>query len=183
VTLTQGADDLIVAGKDGRGLRVRFDRHADRFQHSIDFLDGNSACPWLTSDDECGTDPWPKSPPLQQGSVEDRGSARVALFLCMAGRGHWSLSIETRPELVALDFDVACRVPATPQWLGSRYRLVAAENPPPCCNVQILDDNGDCTIARSADALSIVWTGASQGDAAGRNWPATIRWRYRIAVA
>jgi len=172
----------MVVGNDGRGLRVRFERLADRFRHSIDFLQGDSASPWLASDDECGSDPWPSSPPLQQGSVEDRGRERVALLLGMAGRGHWSLSIETCTERVALEFDVACRVPARPARLGSRYRLVGAENPPPRCNLRILDENDDWTISRSAQAVSIDWSGHSLDNAVANCWPATIRWRYRIAV-
>ena len=182
MTLSQGADDLTVVGKDGRGLRVRFDRLADRFQHSIDFLDGHSVHAWLTSDDDCRSDPWPKSPPLQQGSIEERGQERVALFLGMAGRSHWSLSVETRPERVAIDFDVACRAPAAPTWLGSSYRLVAAENRPTHCNVRILNDNVGLTIMRSDQALSIVWTGRSLDSAVGQHWPATIRWRYRFEL-
>ncbi|MEQ8791856.1 MAG: hypothetical protein RIC55_36705 [Pirellulaceae bacterium] len=49
----------------------------------------------------------------------------MALLVGMAGRSHWSLSVEPRhdesPDLAGFLFDAACRFGGTPQTLGSRY--------------------------------------------------------------
>jgi hypothetical protein len=74
---------------------------------------------------------WPVSPPLQELHVESRDERDVALLVGRAGKSHWSASIgferlpgegdEVSEQLV---FDIACRVSAHPEALGSEYQLV-----------------------------------------------------------
>lgn len=126
---------------DGRcGLRVRFSYQGDRFGHAIELLTATGTTPVMLSceigDAETdgsetrptGTDVWPPSPPLQQLSLETNGRGQqVALLLGMAGRSHWSLSVE--PEAASspsagFTFDVACRPAGVPGFLGSGYRTL-----------------------------------------------------------
>lgn len=133
---------------DGRyGLRVRFSYLGDRFGHTVELLTAAGTTPVLVSRDSenveadgaqaetpwndaetrsTGTDEWPPSPPLQQLSLErnSRGE-RVALLLGMAGRSHWSLSVEpdaASSPSAGFTFDVACRPAGVPGWLGSGYQ-------------------------------------------------------------
>ncbi len=114
---------LQVIDRDGRGLRVVFQRQADRWTHRIEIIDGAQSCCLLTSVEGTSEQPWPPSPPLQQLSIEERAPGnRVALLLGMAGRSHWSASVECDPASLSLLFDMACRVPQPPQRLGRCYR-------------------------------------------------------------
>ncbi len=68
------------------------------------------------------SDPWPPSPPVQQTHCQQMAGMRtVWMGLGMAGRSHWSCSIEATGR--GLEFDCACRVAGEPAWLGSTYRL------------------------------------------------------------
>jgi hypothetical protein len=72
-------------------------------------------------------DDWPPSPPLQSLRIEELdGERRVALLVGMAGRSHWSASVEPVVGEAAVVFDVACRHPPGAQGLGSRYRRLPA---------------------------------------------------------
>ena len=55
--------------------------------------------------------------------VEQRGAARVALLVGMAGRSHWSLSAEVVPAEQRITLDVACRCRAAGA-LGSTYQII-----------------------------------------------------------
>src|SRR5262245_46882266 len=48
----------------------------------------------------------------------------AALLVGMAGRSHWSGSIEATPASAEIVFDLACRHSGAPQELGSRYRVL-----------------------------------------------------------
>ena len=107
------------------GLRLQFARSGDRFVHQVLWLDtaGNEHL-LLTTAEGDDTNPWPPSPPLQDLHLESRGGgATVALAVGMAGRSHWSLSVEALPA-GELRFDVACRTIDPPGPLGSSYHLV-----------------------------------------------------------
>ncbi|MFM7073965.1 MAG: hypothetical protein ACKO38_19435 [Planctomycetota bacterium] len=68
-------------------------------------------------------DIWPASPPLQQLLVESRAEAgQVALLVGMAGRSHWSLSVEPLADRIGFRFDAACRLSGPPEWLGHVWR-------------------------------------------------------------
>jgi hypothetical protein len=135
------ADEIVTeaAGAGGR-LALQFERRGDRWSQRIDCLHSTQRWPCLESVDTSGLDQakggvtsdstnqgWPLSPPLQQLLIEDRGAAgRVALMVGMAGRSHWSMSVEPVAGRAAFRFDVACRVQAVPGWLGSCWRLGTA---------------------------------------------------------
>src|SRR5687767_14004155 len=110
----------------GRLLQVEFVRQADRFGHAIQLLGDDVVRPLLMSLEGTVADRWPPSPVLQQLHVEDRGLGKnVALLVGMAGRSHWSMSVEPDTQGAGLVFDVACRVHAGESaTLHSTYQFV-----------------------------------------------------------
>src|SRR5438045_2944877 len=112
-----------VHGSDGVGLSLVLKWHLDRYYHAISLI-GHSGriMPLMESLNGLAEDEWPPSPPLQTLSIETLPDGRsVALLVGMAGRSHWSASIEPVSGQAKLIFDIACRHPGPPHWLGSRY--------------------------------------------------------------
>lgn len=123
-------------------LRMDFHRTGDRLAHRIWLKSGPATAAAGPSDpleetllleslEGTNSEDWPASPPWQQldwHSLPGRGQA--ALLVGLAGRSHWSASIE--PVKCGWVLDIACRVKSAPQGcrlatrLGSSYRLVAA---------------------------------------------------------
>ena len=102
-------------------LRIEFVWSADRYGHRILTSTPGGEC-ILTSREGRPDEKWPPSPPLQSLHLEDRpGGVRIAMLVGMAGRSHWSMSVETDIARSRLLFDVACRVSEQPLWLGSSY--------------------------------------------------------------
>ena len=180
---------LQVIDRDGRGLRVVFQRQADRWTHRIEIIDGAQSCCLLTSVEGTSDQPWPPSPPLQQLSIEELAPGnRVALLLGMAGRSHWSASVECDPASLSLLFDVACRVQQPPQCLGSCYRTevplaegsldrarfttaaaaVTLQLPP-------LANPPSVALALPENHLAVVYQDLTVARA-----PSTLRWKYRV---
>ena len=136
---SNGAGDIVRAiDSRGVGLQVRFARSGDRFAHRLELVSAHSVVPLLTTVEGDNETTWPASPALQQLHIERRpidggATSEVALLVGLAGRSHWSLSVEPRVEkaaephgvggLVALEFDAACRVHQLPERLGTTYRL------------------------------------------------------------
>ncbi|HND53526.1 MAG TPA: hypothetical protein PLV92_14050 [Pirellulaceae bacterium] len=91
----------------GVGLQVRFTRVGDRFAHCIELVTTRDAIgvPLLTSVEGDNNSAWPPSATLQQLHIERRDGigpsaetfSHVALMVGLAGRSHWSLSVE--PEV------------------------------------------------------------------------------------
>ena len=113
----------------GAALRIEFQRDADRCRHDI-LLDlptpsgQRRIVPLLASREGSSNDSWPASPALQNLSVEELAPNKpVALLVGMAGRSHWSASVEVDPARAALVFDIACRVSQPPRWLGTTYAV------------------------------------------------------------
>ena len=180
---------LQVIDRDGRGLRVVFQRQADRWTHRIEIIDGAQSCCLLTSVEGTSDQPWPPSPPLQQLSIEELApGSRVALLLGMAGKSHWSASVECDPVSLSLLFDVACRVQQPPQRLGSCYhtevplaegsldrarfttagaavtlQLLPLANPP------------SVALALPENHIEVVFQ-----DLTVARVPSTLRWKYRV---
>jgi hypothetical protein len=48
----------------------------------------------------------------------------------MAGRSHWSLSIEPLADRVGFRFDAACRIGGPPAWLGHTWRIIPGSPAP-----------------------------------------------------
>lgn len=168
----------------------RFDE--PMFRHRIRLLDpqGQTIADWdavLGGDHE----DWPASPPVQEISRERIGDRDCLLGVGRAGKSHWSISVETLPPLDATDptaalasdtsvsvkpfplgsglrFDIACRCPKAPGWLGSTYRTDAA---------------GRITLA-PGEHCKTAWCGTRMLRIEPREmptqWPGTVRWRYTL---
>lgn len=186
-------------------LLVRFGWIGDRFAHRICRLDGDQES-GQSSTQKRGSEPsetlllescegdgqaaWPASPPLQQVDtcrLADQRQGIVAVG--MAGRSHWSLSVE--PLRTGLTFDVACRLVELPPSLQTTYRLHD--------RVEFVaqDEGGVLHFAHPTRGLQewpVRWdpvqTEVSWHPAvrelrfAARQWPTnlpgTVRWRYEF---
>jgi hypothetical protein len=113
------------ARPDGSILRIEFVWHVDRFMHRISAASAAGVVlSLLESVEGTPADDWPASPPLHSLSITELAlGRRAALLVGMAGRSHWSASIEALPGAAEILFDLACRHSDLPQWLGSRYRV------------------------------------------------------------
>ncbi len=173
-------------GTSRDNLAVRFERQGDRHAHVLIAAQTMIGQSIEGRNDES----WPSSPPLQQLSIEDFGTGPVALLVGMAGRSHWSMSVETGED--GSVFDVACRVKGAPEQLGSTYRLdgFRLESPEAIClrSIALTNERGE---------LSISWDDDETLEKCQLRWDAenhrlqiaavdfsddaeTLRWRYRI---
>ena len=120
-------EQFVALDSTGALLRVEFVQQGDRYGHRLVAVDANGLELLVLESVEGGaTDVWPPSPPLQSLSVETLAEGRrAALLVGMAGRGHWSASIEAMPGAAAFAFDVACRTTGGEPALASIYRLAA----------------------------------------------------------
>ncbi len=192
MTTTETPCVLQVLDRDGCGLRVTWQRDEDRYGHVIAYVTGARATACLTSELGRERDPWPASPPLQQCSVESATRGRqLGLAVGMAGKSHWSQSVEADPAALGLVFELACRVQQQPLWLGSSYcaahplqalsgasvRLAVAAGVDLILSGETLDGAAPVRLEVSGThvALTADW---------GRlPLPSTVRWRYRVALA
>ncbi len=186
---------LSAAGPKGITLRAAFNWWVDRYGHAISVVHASGKISTvLTSIEGDASEAWPASPPLQSISVEEVASGRnAALLVGMAGRSHWSASVEAIPGQAALVFDVACRIGTLPAKLGSRYTVaegqlvsgpgdkkrefvavqlgtlgvrVCREQVPGCEAKLRLPDSGELVIRPDV----------------GETATSTVRWRYRVEV-
>ena len=161
---------------------VEFTRRGDRLAHVISRLVDGLPRPLLSSIEGTANDEWPPSPPLQEVHFESRPGVELALPVGMAGKSHWSISIELCAATGRLTFDVACRVRSVPVFLGSKYAIiqpsgVGLQNEPGWkLDVEPIDGQLECQIGRSATRLCI--TAASSVEKV----PATVRWRYVLST-
>src|SRR5437773_7625601 len=121
------SDAIDAVDYSGASLRVEFTWRGDRYGHVISLMNATGQTMLLFESIEgAHDDDWPPSPPLQSLSIEKLADGRsAALLVGMAGRSHWSASIETTVGALVLVFDVACRHSQAPKWLGSRYRRLS----------------------------------------------------------
>jgi hypothetical protein len=109
---------------EGLALVLEFPRVADRWGHRLSLVSPAGELVLFRSQEGDDQASWPESPPLQCLSIEQRRKDHsVALLLGMAGGSHWSASIEPDPPRRSLVFELACRVSARPEFLGSHYML------------------------------------------------------------
>jgi hypothetical protein len=104
-------------------LRVRlcFVWSGDRYAQRLVVTDDGQEQFCFESLEGAPGEAWPPSPALQQLSFQPGVSGgQCALLVGMAGKSHWSLSVETNES--SLVFDVACRVQESPERLRSTYR-------------------------------------------------------------
>ncbi|MCU0876466.1 MAG: hypothetical protein MUF06_01555 [Pirellulaceae bacterium] len=181
---------------NGRGLRVSFVWWADRFGHVVSIVSSDEQIETvLNSHEGDASDAWPPSPPLQSLSVEYLGDGRsAALLVGMAGKSHWSASVEAvsgRPSIV---FDIACRVGDSKVKLASRYRVAAGDVVSPRgekdrSSIEIEAESGRIRIVREVvPAAEVQLRLPDEGDitirprVTGKPESATVRWKYRIEL-
>lgn len=181
---------LEVADSAGRCLRVVFLWERDRYAHRIEVVEQGLVTNCLTTEEGSISDQWPPSPTLQQHSmVEGHEGKQVALLVGMAGKSHWSASVEGDATTTSLVFDVACRVGRRPRWLGSSYRTelpitlddlgasrLAVRDGSVMLIIEPTDTTCIATVLGECDRVSLV---APLPDAEP---PFTIRWKYRVRM-
>lgn len=121
-TPAMGLPPIEVAGES---FRLNFTRRGDRLSHAILHQDGDgNTHAILQSVEGTSAEDWPASSALQNLSVEELTPGQpVALLVGMAGKSHWSASVERLHEGNGWLWDMACRVSAFPQFLGSTYQV------------------------------------------------------------
>lgn len=157
------------------GVRVVFFHDGDRIAHRIEVRD-DATRGWataLTSLEGRADDAWPASPPFQQLHVEGRPTGPILFLVGMAGKSHWSAAVEAAADRKCVRFDVAVRVQARPERLGSVYANVETfRGPAPRFVVEaatIVDrvlELGDAPRVRPGGDLPIP--------------PATLGWKYAV---
>jgi hypothetical protein len=174
-------------------VRVEFVWHVDRFGHVVSLVKRDGmAVPLLESVEGDGDGTWPASPPLQHLHFEDlAGGGRAALLVGMAGRNHWSASIEADPAKAAITFDLACRVSDAPHRLGSRYTVAGgADRIPLAADAPFVDvrlAETACVLTPDGQPACAARLEVNDGQllhVAPRSTAATgtIRWKYRLAL-
>jgi hypothetical protein len=164
-------------------LRVKFERAGDRFAHRIFWSVPDGSRGVLISQNGGPQETWPASPALQSLHTETRpGGGLAAMLVGMAGRSHWSMSVEADGAGNRLLFDVACRVQERPGWLGNTY-LMSFENGNVWSPGGLLLTawHGDAVrkeIAVQIDSASVRIPAAASAE----DYPQTIRWRYAIEI-
>lgn len=157
--------------ENGAGLRIEFIWHKDRFCHGISRIDGSGGVqPLLESLEGIAADDWPTSPPLQSLTVHRLPSGQpAALLVGMAGRSHWSASVEPATGQPRLLFDIACRHSGHAKALGSCYQTKV--------------DVAELSIVAEDAAVSYTnETAKIEPNMASAN-VTTSRWRYSICLA
>jgi hypothetical protein len=160
-------------------FRVYFTWRKDRFAHEISVLQNGSWQPVLASVEGTPDCDWPPSPPFQSLHIEQRDDGRtLALLVGMAGKSHWSASIEIDAEAGLVRFDVACRLraPATGP-LGSTYERLSSDTPSSIpIAIELTHRFGPARLDEAPHQAAIVAEPASD------ECPQTVRWDYRLLL-
>jgi len=158
---------------------VHFTWQHDRFAHQVSVLENGSWQPALGSVEGTPHDDWPPSPPFQSLHIEQREDGRtLALLVGMAGKSHWSASIEIDAEARVVLFDVACRLrePAAGP-LGSTYQGLPLATGSRALAVELTHRYGPARLERSAERSVVL------AEPEGDDCPQTVRWDYRLRLA
>ncbi len=180
--------------KQGRGLRVEFQKKGDRFGHAIFSIHGHSTdAP--DADNPDADDPGADAPnandPDARGSVErpllttvegtpddfsppsppfaELHQQQDASFLSGAtSLGLWSMSVEVRDDKIC--FDVACRAHAEVNNLGSTYRVLGTD--------YTLESNQATVSKISRDSLHL-----GPKPSISKDFPQTIQWSFALGFS
>ena len=159
----------------------------DRHKHVIQIVENGVSRPLLSSVEGDSSDEWPPSPAFQQLHVEQRTDGdhfrNVALLVGMAGRNHWSMSVEA-PSPAVMVFDVACRVDdRQPVNLRSTYQFTEVPSyleSGLCCwslpngwNVTLGVEESSAKLITGKQELYVLPTAVTG---------VTRRWRYSVAI-
>lgn len=93
----------------------------DRFSHAIRIELGQQSWELLSLEGN-SEQPWPLSPSIQDLYREYRDGTDVLLGVGMAGKTHFSVSVESN-QLDTLRFEFACKVVGRPEFVGTTYLL------------------------------------------------------------
>ena len=132
-------DDCIAGDHPTSGqLVARCYSAGDRTGHCIWWLEDGKPYLILKSIEGTSDQAWPESSPFQQIVCENVGAGGkpVLLGVGMAGKAHWSATIEGDLMTEAIAMDIACRTAAVPERLGSAYWV------PPAWSVTPKAENG-----------------------------------------
>ena len=167
--------------------RVHFFAWQDRIAHSVEIQQNGSSQIWESVEGDDQQD-WPPSPPFQNLSIQRIRESDVALLVGMAGKSHWSLSVDIDAERGSIRFDVACRIAEPSDQLGSQYRTPAQ------VNISSPDQGAELTVAGRRCQLVLESTGRGESDLLEFNkgllrivatqqlatYPDTLRWKYSL---
>ncbi len=181
---------LLQTGTQGQvALALQMTQRHDRFVAELQFRsDHTSSVPVLRSVEGDDRRLWPPSPTIQQLMRQENEAGEFLAGVGMAGNSHWSLSmVVIDGEFPALEFDVACRVKADPEWLGSTYQILSGQPIQSEVGARIVLGNhvlqvepaanvGVCDVIVDNDRLCIA---ARQLDGP---LPRTVRWMYAISL-
>lgn len=190
---------LDAVNKSGFGLRVEFFRQDNRWAHRVVVVQDAAKDVLLESCEGDDEQTFPPSPALQQADFRAPAEMpAVGLLLGMAGRNHWSLSVQAYPIERRLVFDAACACPyETDVRLGTAYALKTPWSIGTCGRVgrgQRLQLNVDlpsglqCICCGSAESGSDVTVCVDERNRhlvmrpTEDNWPGTVRWQYQIQL-
>jgi hypothetical protein len=156
-------------------LRIEFVWSGDRYGHRILGSSSKPEC-LLTSIEGRSNEKWPSSSPLQSLHIESRpGGGRIAMLVGMAGRSHWSMSVEADVAGNRFLFDVACRIAEVPSWLGSSYDAAIGADAA-FLPIQI-EPLASAILQLEDGRRAIIVAPFSEG-----TFPRTVRWRYGIGL-
>jgi hypothetical protein len=173
-----GQPSLELELREAPRVRLRFFWRGDRYAHRLELADWPEGDVGLESLEGDAGDAWPPSPALQQLSVQQGdGGQPCALLLGMAGKSHWSMSVEARAS--TLWFDVACRLQQQPDRLGSSYRVVE-QTPFQIGDIPFVlesePDEGTLVYDDREGRVAILPPQLT------KDLPTTVRWRYRLRL-
>lgn len=161
-------------------LAVEFHSENDRYAHRIVVLNP-SPIVLVSSCEGTADENWPPSPVFQEVQACEIGNEQPGLLgVGLAGKSHWSVAIEGHADLV---FDVACRVNASPDYLGSTYQVHQPCERGEDAGLMRIDLGGSTMVGwevldgefRIVEDHCAVVPAAMSGP-----FPATIRWSYRF---
>jgi hypothetical protein len=154
-------------------LQILFERCGDRFRHGIRMREAPVAESSVWSCEGGLEDDWPRSPPMQSLHLElgPNGKQR-AMLVGMAGRSHWSMSVEADAANDRFLFDLACRVREIPPPLRSCYewQRQAGNGGPPI----LFEPVPPLEMIQTPDRIVL------QVVPQNISLPATIRWQYTV---
>ena len=187
-------------------LRLSWQARGDRAGHCIEttiagestlLLESIETLPGLDESAE-----WPPSPTLANWHAERRGASQIFMAVGLAGKTHWSASIEVKkvsgtvsdsqsrrealPDTFSIAFDIAARLNRPPGFLGSHYRCAWARHVVDAATVElapgVLLRCDEATTRWRLDNTTctlVIEPHPIESDA----FPQTARWRYSIDQA
>ncbi len=121
-----------------------------RFGHQICVRGSDDWIEVISTIEDEGTDDWPSSPPIRQTDVHAAADAPIWFGLGMAGRSHWSASIEPTERGIRIEF--ACRLSGRPGWIGVTYRIGESARVVAAEGNRVMLDLAGCRLALNPQA-------------------------------